>query len=113
MRGAPIGRIVAISALVVAVAVIATVLFRSGSDYKVHARFADAGGLVKGSPVEVGGKSVGSVKSITLTDDNAADLVLSLNDDRYKPLREGTTAKIRTIGLAGVANRFVELYPGS
>ena len=112
MRGAPISRIAAIAALVIALTVIVVVLAGSGGDYKVHARFADAGGLVKGSPVEVGGKSVGSIASITLTDDTQADMVLKLSDDRYHPLREGTTAKIRTIGLAGVANRFIELYPG-
>jgi phospholipid/cholesterol/gamma-HCH transport system substrate-binding protein len=105
-------RALALAALVIAAVVVAVVLLDSGGGYTVHARFADAGGLVTGSPVEVSGASIGTVKSIRLSDDNQADLVLSLSDDRYKPLREGTTAKIRTIGLAGVANRFVELTPG-
>jgi phospholipid/cholesterol/gamma-HCH transport system substrate-binding protein len=105
-------RALALAALVIAVVVVAVVLLGSGGSYTVHARFADAGGLVPGSPVEVSGGTVGTVKTIRLSDDNQADLVLSLSDDRYTPLRQGTTAKIRTIGLAGVANRFVELTPG-
>ena len=37
---------------------------------------------------------------------------MEITDDEFRPLREGTTATVRQVGLSGVANRFVELTPG-
>jgi phospholipid/cholesterol/gamma-HCH transport system substrate-binding protein len=106
-------RILAVACLVPAVVVAAIVLLGGGEgSYNIAARFIDAGQLVKGDLVEVGGRRVGTVSELRLTDDGMADVILSIDDDAIKPLHEGTTAAIRTVGLASVTNRVVELLPG-
>jgi phospholipid/cholesterol/gamma-HCH transport system substrate-binding protein len=105
-------RTVVIAALVVVALIVAFMILRGGSSYQVHARFADAGQLVKGGLVEVGGRTVGTVKEISLSDNNQADVLLNITDGDYSPLHRGTRAVIRSVGLSGVANRFVELHPG-
>lgn len=104
-------RLIAIAALVAATVAV-VVLLSGGSDYRIHARFVDAGQLVKGGLVEVGGRSVGKIDDIQISDNGQADVTLSISDDSITPLRRGTEARIRTVGLTGVANRFVELTPG-
>ena len=104
-RGAALG------ALVLAVAVVAVLLLRGdgGSTYKL--RFENAGQLVKDDDVQVGGRRIGSVRKISLTDDNQAEITISVQDG-YAPLHEGTTALIRATSLSGIANRYVALTPG-
>jgi phospholipid/cholesterol/gamma-HCH transport system substrate-binding protein len=104
-RGAALG------ALVLAVAVVAVLLLRGdgGSTYRL--RFENAGQLVKDDDVQVGGRRIGSVRKITLTDDNQAEITISVQDG-YAPLHEGTTALIRATSLSGIANRYVALTPG-
>ncbi len=80
-----------------------------GTTYKL--RFENAGQLVRGDDVQVGGRRVGSVDDIVLTDDNQAELTVTVQDD-YAPLHEGTTALIRATSLSGIANRYVALTPG-
>ncbi len=104
-------RTVAIVGLVVVALVVAFLILRGGSSYTVHARFTDAGQLVKGGLVEVGGRTVGTVAGIKLSNDNQADVELEITDDEFTPLRRGTRAVIRSVGLSGVANRFVDLHP--
>jgi phospholipid/cholesterol/gamma-HCH transport system substrate-binding protein len=102
-----------VAALVLVVAVIVYLLFfGGGGTYTIHAHFADAGQLVTGDLVEVGAGPVGTVDEIKLTDDGQADVVLKITDGRFTPLHRGTIAQIRAVGLASVANRFVELRPG-
>jgi phospholipid/cholesterol/gamma-HCH transport system substrate-binding protein len=103
-----------VGAVLVAVAAVAVVLLRSGSgDYQVHARFANASQLVKGDLVQVAGSKIGSVKAIKLTDDGQADITMAIDDDRYRPLREGTQIIVRQASLSGVANRYLDLMlPG-
>jgi len=108
-----LNRALAFGALVLAIVVVAVVLLGGGaSDYKVQARFADAGQLVKGDLVEVGGRPVGKVTALRLTDNGQADVELTVSDDAISPLHQGTIASIRTVGLAAITNRFVELDPG-
>jgi phospholipid/cholesterol/gamma-HCH transport system substrate-binding protein len=104
-------RVVALGALLAA-AIAVVLLVSGGSSYSINARFVDAGQLVKGGSVEVGGRTVGTIEKIALSDDGLANLVLKITDDDITPLRRGTVARIRTVGLTGVANRFVELTPG-
>ena len=102
---------VALGALVLAVAVVAVLLLRGdgGSTYKL--RFENAGQLVKDDDVQVGGRRIGSVRKISLTDDNQAEITISVQDG-YAPLHEGTTALIRATSLSGIANRYIALTPG-
>ncbi|MCW2967479.1 MAG: hypothetical protein JWM71_1251 [Solirubrobacteraceae bacterium] len=107
------GRAVALGAVLVAVAAVAVVLLRSGSDYTVHARFQNASQLVKGDNVQVAGAPIGSVSAIKLTSDGEADITMSISDSRYRPLHVGTQAIVRQASLSGVANRYVDLMlPG-
>ena len=103
-----VGRIAAIVALAVAVVVVAVLLLGGGSSYKVTAEFENASQLVGGEQVVVGGVPVGSVSDIALGDDGQALVTFSVSGD-YAPLKEGTTATIRSFSLSGVANRQVQL----
>jgi phospholipid/cholesterol/gamma-HCH transport system substrate-binding protein len=79
-----------------------------GDRYQVTAEFANAGQLVKGNEVVVGGSKVGSVDAVELGPQNEA-LVTFTIDDRYAPLRRGTVATIRSPSLSQIAGRQVEL----
>src|SRR3954453_23315543 len=83
-----------------------------GPGYQVGLTVSNASQLVKGDEVKVGGVPVGSVSSIGLASDGRAHLTLSLRDKTLTPLHEGTKALIRSVSLAGIANRYVALLPG-
>jgi phospholipid/cholesterol/gamma-HCH transport system substrate-binding protein len=96
--------------VVAAVVIVALLLFGGGSDYTVKVQFENAGQLVKGNQVQVGGRPIGTISDIRLTDDGMAEVELTI--DELKPLHEGTTAVIRSTSLSGIANRFVSLDLG-
>ncbi len=88
------------------------VLMLAGSDkYSVKATFETAGQLVKGNEVQVGGKPIGKVTSIDLTDNGQAEIEMEVDSD-FEPLHEGTHAVIRVGSLSGIAGRYVSLTPG-
>lgn len=108
------GKALAIALVIVAVTVVAVREVSGGADgYTVHAQFVDAGQLVVGNVVQVAGRRIGRVSELRLTDDGRADVALEISDERYRPLHRGTRMTIRTIGLAGIANRYVDVSPGS
>ena len=86
-------------------------MFAGGSSYSVTATFQNAGQLVKGNYVEVGGRPVGKIQSISLDDNGQASVKMSVGSG-FDPLHQGTTAVIRATSLSGIANRYVELHPG-
>jgi phospholipid/cholesterol/gamma-HCH transport system substrate-binding protein len=102
------GRVAAIGAVVLAIVIVAFLLFRGGGGYKVTAEFQNAAQLVKGNQVMIGGTPVGSVGEIKITDDGEAEVELTVEDD-YKPLPTETEAVIRQASQSGIANRYVEL----
>jgi phospholipid/cholesterol/gamma-HCH transport system substrate-binding protein len=103
----------AVAGLVVACAAACVVLLSGGGgDYHLKLRFENAGQLVKGNEVKVGGVAVGTVDDIVLADDNLAEVDVTIRDRRLTPLHEGTTAQIRQSSLSSVANRFVQLQLG-
>jgi phospholipid/cholesterol/gamma-HCH transport system substrate-binding protein len=104
-------RTIAISAIVLAVLIVLWLIMRSGG-YYVNAHFETGGQLVKGANVTVGGKPVGKVESITLTDNNQANVKMKIDDSSITPLHDGTVATIRLFSLSGVANRYVSIAPG-
>jgi phospholipid/cholesterol/gamma-HCH transport system substrate-binding protein len=110
-RGSAAVRVIAVAAVVAAVALVALAMFGGGGSYKVRAVFQNAGQLVSGNEVRVGGKPVGTISDIEL-DDSAQALVTMELDDSIAPLHEGTTATIRATSLSGIANRYISIQPG-
>jgi phospholipid/cholesterol/gamma-HCH transport system substrate-binding protein len=105
------GRLLAGGALAAVVIVVVVLLFGSsgGANYKLE--FPEAGQLVRGDQVQVGGVPVGSVKDIELTPNFTAVVTIHV-DSSLVPLHEGTTAEVRTPSLSSVANRYIALTPG-
>jgi phospholipid/cholesterol/gamma-HCH transport system substrate-binding protein len=84
----------------------------SGSDkYTVKATFQTAGQLVNGNEVQVGGKPIGKVASIELTDSGQAEVEMEVSSE-FEPLHDGTRAVIRVGSLSGIAGRYVSITPG-
>src|SRR3954469_24235285 len=103
------GRVAAVVAVVVAVVVVAILLFAGGGGgYSVKAQFLNAGQLVKGNLVQVGGVKAGTVNDIAVTPDGQALITMKIDDD-YAPLKVGTRATIRQASQSGIANRYVDL----
>ena len=100
---------IALLALALAVLLAAyLLLFRGNGGHEYTLVFQNAGQLVDDDDVQVGGRRVGSVRSIELTDDTLAAVKVSV-EEPYAPLRAGTRAVIRLTSLSGVANRYVAL----
>jgi phospholipid/cholesterol/gamma-HCH transport system substrate-binding protein len=104
-------RIVAVGALALIVLVIAYLLFAGGGGATYHLIFPEAGQLVRGDQVQVGGVPVGSVTELELTSDFKAKVTIHV-ESSLTPLHEGTTAQVRVPSLSSVANRYVQLSPG-
>jgi phospholipid/cholesterol/gamma-HCH transport system substrate-binding protein len=105
-------RLLVATLIVAAIVAVAVLLFAGGGGYRVTAEFLDAGQLVEGNLVRVAGASVGSVEEIGITDDGRAEVVFTIDDEDYAPLREGTQAVVRQTSLSGIANRFIDLHLG-
>ena len=63
-----------------------------------------------GDLVRIGGTEAGTVNSIDLTQNGLAQVGISL-DSSFGPLRQGTTALIRSPGLTSVASRYIDISP--
>ncbi len=86
-------------------------VFRGAGGREYTLMFENAGQLVKDDDVQVGGRRIGSVTDIELSDDNLAAVKVKVQEP-YAPLREGTKATIRLTSLSGIANRYIALTPG-
>ncbi len=98
----------AIVVLAVAVIALGVVVFGGNGEHRYSLLFQNASQLVPDNQVLIGGQPVGSVESIDLTDDNLAEVKVSVEQE----LHEGTTATIRATSLSGVANHYVSISPG-
>src|SRR3954447_17869270 len=105
-----LARGLAVGALGVAV-VVAILLLTGGSKHEYTLVFQNAGQLVKDNDVQIGGRRIGRVADIKLSDNNLAEVKIQV-EEPYAPLHQGTTATIRSGSLSGVANRFIALAPG-
>src|SRR3954447_719928 len=93
-----------------AIVLVAVLLVRGSGTHDYDLVFQNAGQLVKDDDVQVGGRRIGSVRKITLTDDNLARVRVQIQEP-YAPLRVGTKAVIRLTSLSGIANRYIALTP--
>ncbi len=105
------GRWLAVGALALVVLIVAILVFSGSSGAEYHLEMAEAGQLVKGDQVQVGGVPVGSITNIQLTPDFKARVTIHV-DSSLTPLHAGTTAEIRVPSLTTVANRYIALSPG-
>src|SRR5215212_5047604 len=108
----PAKRALVLALVLLAVIAVAFLLFRGDGGYTVTAEFINAGQVVKGNQVKAGGVSIGSVKSIDVTQDGHAKVEFSIKDGDYKPLRRGTEVMIKQASLSGIANRYIDLKLG-
>jgi phospholipid/cholesterol/gamma-HCH transport system substrate-binding protein len=110
-RRAGVTRMLPVLALALVVLIVAYLAFggSGGADYQLV--FKEAGQLVRGDQVQVGGVPVGSVKDIVLTKDFKARITIHV-DSPLTPLHEGTVATVRVPSLSSVANRYIALSPG-
>jgi phospholipid/cholesterol/gamma-HCH transport system substrate-binding protein len=104
-------RALAAGALALVVLVILLLVLGGNNGASYHLMFKEAGQLVRGDQVQVGGVPVGSVTDIALTKDYRAQVTIHV-DSSLVPLHEGTTAQVRVPSLSSVANRYVALSPG-
>ena len=95
-------------ALIAALVIIVVLLFGGGGGHTYKLIFETGGQLVPDNEVLVGGTRFGNVDSIELTDDNQAEVTITVDE----PLREGTEAIVRATSLSGVANRYISLTLG-
>jgi phospholipid/cholesterol/gamma-HCH transport system substrate-binding protein len=98
---------VAIAAVVIALAVI--FLGTTTRDY--HVIMQNAGQLVPGDVVRIGGVSAGSVKALELTPDGQANVTIKLGKS-WGRLHAGTNVTVRASGIATVTGRYVDISPG-
>ncbi len=107
-------RTFAVGALVLAAAITAAVVL-TGADgtYRLRLQFDNAGQLVPGNVVKVGGADVGVVEDIRLTSRGRAEVKVEIEDGELAPLHRGTRASIRLSSLSSVAGRYVALHPGA
>jgi phospholipid/cholesterol/gamma-HCH transport system substrate-binding protein len=110
-RSSSAARPLALGALGLVVLVIAFIVFGGGGGATYHLIFPEAGQLVKGDQVQVGGVPVGSVTNLELTKDFKARVTIHV-DSSLTPLHEGTVAQVRVPSLSSVANRYIQLTPG-
>src|SRR5215210_5247806 len=106
-----VARGAALAALALALVVLAVIVLGTAGKHEYKLVFQNAGQLVKGDDVQVGGRRVGQVKGIELTRDNQAEITVDV-EDGYAPIHRGTKATIRATSLSGVANRYIALSLG-
>ena len=104
------GRLLAAGAIAFAVIALLAIWITRDDTHEYKLVFENAGQMVKGDIVRIGGTAVGEVNAIELTDDGRAELTVSV-DEEFAPLHSGTTATIRWQGLVGTANRYVDISP--
>jgi phospholipid/cholesterol/gamma-HCH transport system substrate-binding protein len=78
------------------------------SDYEVHARFSNVGGLKDKAEVTMAGVEIGQVKDIQLNDGQA---LLTFSIHKHVHLEEDVIASIKTMGIIG--DKYVSISPGA
>ena len=98
-KSSVIGRVAAVAALAVVLVAVGVILLSSGTTYQVRAIFSNASQIVSGDLVEVAGNKIGTVSNIAVTTNGQAQLTLRITNGAFDPLRDGTTATVRSVSL--------------
>ena len=106
--GLGIGRVAALAAVIGAVVLVGMMLFGGSDAYTVKARFLNGAQLVKGNVVDIGGTDAGLVTGLDITPSGQAEVTLEI-EEKYKPLRRGVRAQVRSAGQTSVSGRYVQL----
>ena len=103
-------RLLAFGAIVAfGIALLLVALGGSAREYRVMMQ--NAGLLVPGDIVRIGGVQAGSVKGLELTPNGQAEVTILL-DKSWGKLHAGTTVTVRSSGIATVTGRYVDISPG-
>jgi phospholipid/cholesterol/gamma-HCH transport system substrate-binding protein len=97
-----------VAALVVVV-LLTTAAGGSNGSYSVRAIFDDAGNLISGENVKIGGVKVGTVGSVTPTPTGKAAIVLNIENPGFKDFRSDASCTIRPQSLIG--EKYVDCLP--
>jgi phospholipid/cholesterol/gamma-HCH transport system substrate-binding protein len=81
----------------------------SNGGYTVRAIFDDAGNIISGENVKIGGVKVGTVGSVTPTPQEKAAVVLHISNPGFKDFRADASCTIRPQALIG--EKFVDCLP--
>ncbi len=96
-------------AALIALTLLGTSAGGSNSGYSVRAIFDDAGNLIGGENVKIGGVKVGTVGSVTPTPQAQAAVVLHIDNPGFQDFRADASCTIRPQGLIG--EKFVDCLP--
>jgi phospholipid/cholesterol/gamma-HCH transport system substrate-binding protein len=101
-------------AVLVAVGAALTVLLAtsaggSNGKYEVRAIFDDAGNIISGENVKIGGVTVGKVGSVTATPQAKAAVVLKISNTGFQDFRADASCTVRPQALIG--EKFVDCLP--
>ena len=103
-------RALALAALALAAAALLIVVTRGGArEYRVM--MENAGQLVPGDLVRIGGVQAGTVKALDLTPNGQAVVTVAIGKS-WGRLHAGTTVTVRASGIATVTGRYVDISPG-
>jgi phospholipid/cholesterol/gamma-HCH transport system substrate-binding protein len=103
-------RMLALAALALAVAALLLVV-TGGSTRQYRVVMENAGLLVPGDLVRIGGVQAGSVKALDLTPNGQAVVTVAIGNS-WGRLHAGTTVTVRASGIATVTGRYVDISPG-
>ena len=104
-------RFAAFGALAAVIIIVLALVLAGNKGATYQLIFPEAGQLVRGDQVQVGGVPVGSIKDITLLSNYNVRITINV-ESSLAPLHQGTTAEIRVPSLSSVANRYIALSPG-
>lgn len=96
-------------AALAAVVLLATSAGGSNGSYTVRAIFDDAGNIISGENLKIGGVKVGTVGSVTPTPQAKAAVVLNITNAGFKDFRADASCTIRPQALIG--EKFVDCLP--
>jgi phospholipid/cholesterol/gamma-HCH transport system substrate-binding protein len=108
-RGAAAVAVILAMAAIAAAVLLSTSAGGSNGSYTVRAIFDDAGNIIPGENVKIGGVKVGTVGSVTATPQAKAAVVLDISNPGFKDFRADASCTVRPQALIG--EKFVDCLP--